>query len=141
VGQLVGQSQSQGRRVPSRRYGLPWVLASITVPRRRPAVGEGNYGRLGAEQQRRFTDANVETMFGEPAADGTPDEQPGAMPEIVPSPDFGKNIDNCWICQLDVPPRIGQALPDHRQRRGGTHKTAMDRTHHSNRLARALRDS
>ncbi len=62
-------------------------------------VGEGNYGRLGAGQQRRYTDANVETMFGEPAANGEPDEQPGAMPEILPSPDFGKNIDRCWTCR------------------------------------------
>ena len=63
------------------------------------AVGEGNYGRLGAEQQRRYTDANVETMFAQPATNGTPDEQPGAMPEIVPSPAFGKNIDRCWTCR------------------------------------------
>ncbi|HET8951294.1 MAG TPA: hypothetical protein VFN44_12310 [Solirubrobacteraceae bacterium] len=62
-------------------------------------VGEGNYGRLGAEQQKRYTDANVETQFGEPAANGEPDEQPGAMPEILPSPDFGKNIDRCWTCR------------------------------------------
>ena len=66
------------------------------------AVGEGNYGRLGAEQQRRYTDANVETMFAEPATNGTPDEQPGAMPEIVPSPAFGKNIDRCWTCRAMV---------------------------------------
>ena len=63
------------------------------------AVGEGNYGRLGAEQQRRYTDANVETMFAQPATNGTPDEMPGAMPEIVPSPLFGKNIDRCWTCR------------------------------------------
>ena len=63
------------------------------------AVGEGNYGRLGAGQQRRYTDANVETMFAQPATNGTPDEMPGAMPEIVPSPAFGKNIDRCWTCR------------------------------------------
>jgi len=63
------------------------------------SIGEGNYGRLGAEQQKRYTDANVETMFSEPATNGTPDEQPGAMPEIVPSPLFGKNIDRCWTCR------------------------------------------
>jgi hypothetical protein len=67
------------------------------------SIGEGNYGRLA--QQRRFTDANVEPMFGEPAADNHPDEQPGAMPEILPSPDFDaegaqdKNIDRCWTCR------------------------------------------
>jgi hypothetical protein len=69
------------------------------------AVGEGNYGRLGADQQKRYTDANVETMFGEPITGGTPDEQPGALPEILPSPDFGDRADNdwniarCWTCR------------------------------------------
>ena len=36
------------------------------------AVGEGNYGRLGPDQQQRYTDANAETMFSEPATGGTP---------------------------------------------------------------------
>ena len=69
-------------------------------------VGEGNYGRLAAEQQRRYTEANAETQFSEPATGGTPDEQPGAMPEIFPStnPDTGEwgtppNIDRCWTCR------------------------------------------
>ncbi len=67
------------------------------------SIGEGNYGRLA--QQRRYTNANVETMFSEPATGGEPDEQPGAMPEIMPSPDFDnagdrdKNIDRCWTCR------------------------------------------
>ncbi len=73
------------------------------------AVGEGNYGRLGPEQQRRYTDANAETQFSEPATGGTPDEQPGAMPEIMPSepapgapstsPGTPPNIDRCWTCR------------------------------------------
>ena len=69
------------------------------------AVGEGNYGRLGPDQQRRYTDANAETQFGQPATAGTPDEQPGAMPEIMPSiaPDgtvgTPPNIDRCWTCR------------------------------------------
>ena len=42
-------------------------------------------GCLGRGQQRRYTDANAETMFSEPATGDTPDEQPGAMPEIFPS--------------------------------------------------------
>jgi hypothetical protein len=73
------------------------------------AVGEGNYGRLGPEQQRRYTDANAETMFSEPATGGTPDEQPGAMPEIFPSspqsnPAAGipANINRCWTCRSMV---------------------------------------
>jgi hypothetical protein len=70
------------------------------------AVGEGNYGRLGADQQRRYTNANAETMFSEPATGGTPDEQPGAMPEIFPSAPNGDptkgippNINRCWTCR------------------------------------------
>jgi hypothetical protein len=63
------------------------------------SIGEGNYGRLGAGQQQRYTHALAETMFSEPATNGTPDEQPGAMPEIFPSPDQGANIDRCWTCR------------------------------------------
>ena len=69
------------------------------------AVGEGNYGRLGPGQQQRYTDAEAEPMFGQPYTDGTPDEQPGALPEILPSPDFDgagpndANIDRCWSCR------------------------------------------
>jgi hypothetical protein len=70
------------------------------------AVGEGNYGRLGPDQQQRYTDANAETMFSEPATNGTPDEQPGAMPEIFPSAPGGNpsagipaNINRCWTCR------------------------------------------
>jgi hypothetical protein len=73
------------------------------------AVGEGNYGRLGPGQQQRYTDANAETMFSEPATGGTPDEQPGAMPEIFPSSPNGDssagippNIDRCWTCRSMV---------------------------------------
>jgi hypothetical protein len=70
------------------------------------AVGEGNFGRLGPGQQQRYTDANAETMFSEPATGDTPDEQPGAMPEIFPSAPNGDpakgipaNIDRCWTCR------------------------------------------
>jgi len=51
------------------------------------AVGEGNYGRLGPQQQQRFTTANRQLQLP------VPDEQPGAMPEIAPSPDYGRSID------------------------------------------------
>jgi hypothetical protein len=63
------------------------------------SIGEGNYGRLGPGQQQRYTHALAETMFSEPATGDTPDEQPGAMPEIFPSPDQGANIDRCWTCR------------------------------------------
>ncbi|QIN85253.1 glycogen debranching protein [Rubrobacter tropicus] len=45
------------------------------------AVGEGNYGRLGEDQQQHYADANADLQL-------IPDEQPGAMPEIAPSPDY-----------------------------------------------------
>jgi hypothetical protein len=40
-------------------------------------------------------------MISEPATGGTPDEQPGAMPEIFPSEGFslGGNISRCWTCR------------------------------------------
>ncbi len=51
------------------------------------AVAEGNYGRLGVDQQQRFTSANARLQLPDP------DEQPGAMPEIAPSPDYGRSVD------------------------------------------------
>jgi hypothetical protein len=82
-----GGANGQGERAI---FGLTTSIQSI---------GEGNYGRLGAGQQQRYTHALAETMFAEPATGGTPDEQPGAMPEIFPSPDFDPNIDRCWACR------------------------------------------
>ena len=80
-------------------------VRDLLAQHRVQAVGEGNYGRLGADQQRRYTDADAETQFSQPATGGTPDEQPGAMPEIMPSfaPDgtvgTAPNIDRCWTCR------------------------------------------
>jgi hypothetical protein len=78
----------------------------FSLPTSIQAVAEGNYGRLGSGQQQRYTDANAETMFSEPATGGTPDEQPGAMPEIFPSTPQGDatagvppNINRCWTCR------------------------------------------
>ncbi len=82
-----GGANGQGEKVI---FGLTTSIQS---------VGEGNYGRLGPGQQQRYTHALAETMFSEPATGGTPDEQPGAMPEIFPSPDQGANIDRCWTCR------------------------------------------
>jgi hypothetical protein len=65
------------------------------------AVGEGNYGRMGAEQQQRYTTANAAPMF-------QPDEQPGALPEVLPSPDQGPNVDRCWTCRSMVMQAWGQ---------------------------------
>jgi hypothetical protein len=51
------------------------------------AVGLGNYGLLGPGDQQRYTDDLAGLQLGSVA------EQPGAMPEIGPSPDFTANID------------------------------------------------
>ena len=56
------------------------------------AVAEGNFGRLGPDQQRRYTTGNARIQL-DPAAW----ETPGAMPEIAPSPDFGANIDRGFV--------------------------------------------
>jgi hypothetical protein len=50
------------------------------------AVGLGNYGLLGPGQQQRYTSDLAQLQLGSAA------EQPGAMPEIGPSPDFTANI-------------------------------------------------
>jgi hypothetical protein len=71
-------------------YGLTTSIQS---------VGEGNYGRLGPGEQQRYIHALAEPMFSEAATGGTPDEQPGAMPETFPAPDQGANIDRCWTCR------------------------------------------
>jgi hypothetical protein len=57
------------------------------------AVAEGNYGRMASdEQQRRYTDANALPML-------EPDEMPGALPEILPSPGQDANLGRCWTCR------------------------------------------
>ena len=55
------------------------------------AVSEGNYGRLGAEQQIHYMNGNAQVQL-DPAVW----EMPGMMPEIAPSPDFGANIERLY---------------------------------------------
>ena len=55
------------------------------------AVSEGNYGRLGAGQQEVYIEGNARSQL-DPAIW----EMPGAMPEILPSPDFVANIDRLF---------------------------------------------
>ncbi|MEV0490507.1 hypothetical protein [Streptomyces atratus] len=52
------------------------------------AVAEGNYGRLGRDEQQRYTTANARIQL-----DPSAWEMPGAMPEIAPSPDAPANIE------------------------------------------------
>lgn len=58
------------------------------------AVAEGNHGRLGDDQQDRFVDANASLQLPEP------DEIPGAMPEVAPSPEYGRSIDEPFTDRL-----------------------------------------
>ena len=51
------------------------------------AVAEGNFGRLGENEQQRYTTGNARIQL-----DPGVWEMPGAMPEIAPSPDFEANI-------------------------------------------------
>jgi hypothetical protein len=51
------------------------------------AVAEGNYGRLGQNQQQVYTTGNARIQL-----DPNVWETPGAMPEIAPSPDSPANI-------------------------------------------------
>jgi hypothetical protein len=55
------------------------------------AVAEGAIGRVGADQLQRYQD-----MLATVQVDPSVWETPGAMPEIVPSPDFVANIDRPW---------------------------------------------
>jgi hypothetical protein len=65
----------------------PPELQSFTLNTSIVAVGEGNYGRLGPEAQRRWTTALAAQQL--PGV-----EQPGAMPEIAsPSPQDGDILD------------------------------------------------
>jgi hypothetical protein len=88
------------------------------------AVGLGNYGLLGPGDQQRYTNDLATLQLGSVA------EQPGAMPEIGPSPDFTANInepfnersslDQAWGTygvlwpvvnqQLGVDPQLGNGL-------------------------------
>ena len=58
------------------------------------AIAEGNHGRLGDDQQKRFVDANASLQLPEP------DEIPGAMPEVAPSPEYGRSIDEPFTDRL-----------------------------------------
>ena len=59
------------------------------------AVAEGNYGRL--TQAQHYTTANARS-----ALDPSVWEMPGAMPEILPSPDFGTNMSKDFLSRSSV---------------------------------------
>jgi len=59
------------------------------------ATAEGNFGRL--TQQARYTTANARSQL-----DPSVWEMPGAMPEILPSPDFGTNMSKDFLSRSSV---------------------------------------
>jgi hypothetical protein len=59
------------------------------------AVAEGNFGRL--TQQATYTTANARSQL-----DPSVWEMPGAMPEILPSPDFGTNMSKDFLSRSSV---------------------------------------
>ncbi|HEY0534726.1 MAG TPA: hypothetical protein VGD29_24330 [Actinoplanes sp.] len=59
------------------------------------AVAEGNFGRL--TQQAAYTTANARSQL-----DPGVWEMPGAMPEILPSPDFGTNMSKDFLSRSSV---------------------------------------
>ena len=70
------------------------------------AVGEGNYGRLGADQQHRYTDANAETLFARADRRTTRPTSSRARcrrssRRFAPSGAVATppNIDRCWTCR------------------------------------------
>jgi hypothetical protein len=75
--------------------GVPAERASFSLNTAVMAVAEGNYGRLGP--QRRYTTGNARIQL-----DPTVWEQPGAMPEVAPSPDFEANIDRDFLSRSSV---------------------------------------
>ena len=71
------------------------------------AVGEGNYGRLGPGQQRRYTDANAETQFSRAgdrrharrAAGRDAGDHALARSRRAGRLGTPPNIDRCWTCR------------------------------------------
>ena len=65
-------------------------------------VGEGNYGRMGPDDQRRYTDANAETMISEPPPAASPTRCRARCRRSCrrrASATDDRNIDRCWGCR------------------------------------------
>src|SRR3989440_1831066 len=105
-------------------YTMTKAQGAYTLNTAVMAVGLGNYGLLGPNDQQRYTDDLAQLQLG------TVEEQPGTMPEIGPSPDFAANVtqpfnersslDQAWGTygvlwpvvhqQLGVDPQMGHGL-------------------------------
>lgn len=72
-------------------------FATMEMPQSDGTVAEGNFGRMGRDQQQRYSRANARIQL-DPSVG-----QPGAMPEIAPSPEFGPSIDRLFTERSLVP--------------------------------------
>ena len=72
------------------------------------SIGEGNYGRLGADQQGRYTDALAQTMLGEPATGGTPGRAAWRDAGDLPVAGPGRQHRPVLDLSLDVHAGVGQ---------------------------------
>ncbi|MBA8795714.1 hypothetical protein FHX74_003350 [Friedmanniella endophytica] len=70
---------------------VPSLTDVFTLNSSIAAVSEGNYGRLGLDQQRRYLTGSARAQL-----DPSLWEMPGAMPEIVPGGDGDANIDKLF---------------------------------------------
>jgi len=79
---------------------LPDAKIIFTLNTAVMAVAEGNYGRLGRQQQQRYTTDNRALMLP------NPDEMPGALEEIAPSPPYppyyGRSINRYFTQRAQV---------------------------------------
>jgi hypothetical protein len=91
TGPTSAPSGNPGPSCDSVVSAVPSERSIFTLNSAIAAVSEGNYGRLGSNQQQFYMRGNARSQLD-------PDlwEMPGAMPEIVPSPDFGANIDRLF---------------------------------------------
>jgi hypothetical protein len=91
TGPTSAPSGNTGPSCDSVVSAVPSERSIFTLNTAIAAVSEGNYGRLDANQQGHYIEGNARSQVD-------PDlwEMPGAMPEIVRSPDFGANIDRLF---------------------------------------------
>ena len=88
TGPTSAEGGNKGPSCDSAVSGVQSERSAFAHPTGVMAVAEGNYGRLGKDEQQRYTTANARIQL-----DPSVWEMPGSMPEIAPSPDFTPNID------------------------------------------------
>jgi hypothetical protein len=91
TGPTSAASGNPGPSCDSVVSAVPSERSIFTLNSAIAAVSEGNFGRLGSDQQGVYTAGNARSQL-----DPSLWEMPGAMPEIVPGGDFGANIDRLF---------------------------------------------